>query len=165
MRFGDARARPVSPVHLRRQPAWRATNIYSLFDYLSQLERRKHGGGGRMPQREPGTHSRRLRTELDRAIQEQRRRRAPEFVDPSLILRVRMIDMTQEQEWERLGLTVLASDDDKTLVLFASGEDMEAFREQLDAYARGTQPRRKIRLTRHSSLASRKSALWSHGTA
>jgi hypothetical protein len=54
-----------------------------------------------------------------------------------------MDGMTLEEDWENLGLTVLASDDDKTLVLFASGEDMEAFRQRLDAYARGTPPRRK----------------------
>ncbi|MEY9421833.1 hypothetical protein ABIF69_008275 [Bradyrhizobium japonicum] len=82
-----------------------------------RLERRKHGGGGAAPQRDVGGHSRKLRAELDTAITEQQRRRRPEFIDPSLILRVRMTGMTMEEDWERLGLTLLASDEDKTLIL------------------------------------------------
>ncbi|WP_204349509.1 hypothetical protein, partial [Stenotrophomonas maltophilia] len=71
-----------------------------------RIERRKHGGGGAAPQRDVGGHSRKLRAELDTAIAEQQRRRRPEFVDPSLILRVRMTGMTMEEDWERLGLTL-----------------------------------------------------------
>ncbi|TQV68040.1 S8 family peptidase [Denitrobaculum tricleocarpae] len=39
-----------------------------------------------------------------------------------------------EQDWEGLGLTVLSTDDDNTLVLFASTYDLEEFRARLDAY-------------------------------
>ena len=105
-----------------------------------QLERRKHGGGNGAPARDPGAHSRKLRTEPDAAVVEQRRRRRPEFVDPSLILRVRMKGMTLEEDWERLGLSLLASDEDKTLILFASNGDLQEFRVRLDAYSRGTPP-------------------------
>ena len=79
-----------------------------------QIERRRQGGGGRAPARDTGAHSRKLRTELDAAVVEQQRRRRPEFINPSLILRVRMSGMTLEEDWERLGLTLLASDEDKT---------------------------------------------------
>jgi len=103
-----------------------------------QLERRKQGGGGGVPTREPGPHSRKLRTELNSVVAEQQQRRLPEFVDPSLILRVRMNGMTLEEDWEQLGLTLLASDEDKTLILFASNDDLLGFRNRLDAYARGT---------------------------
>ena len=102
-----------------------------------QLERRKRPGGGGAPARDPSHHSGRLEAELTAAVEEQQRRRQPEFVDPSLILRVRMNGMTLEEDWERLGLTVLATDDDKTLVLFASENDLRGFRERLAAYARG----------------------------
>ena len=102
-----------------------------------QLERRKRPGGGGAPARDPGRHSGRLQAELDAAVEEQQRRRRPEFVDPSLILRVRMDGMTLEEDWERLGLTVLSTDEDKTLVLFASDDDLRGFRERLAAYARG----------------------------
>jgi hypothetical protein len=92
------------------------------------LERRKHGGGGRPPPRDHAAHSTKLRTELDAAVQTQQRRRKPEFVDPSLILRVQMTGALLEEQWEQLGLTVLSSDVDRTLVLFASTEDMRDFR-------------------------------------
>ena len=105
-----------------------------------RLERRKVGGGGGAPVRDPSGHSRRLLTELDAAVRKQQQRRQPEFVDPSLILRVRMTGMTLEDDWERLGLTLLASDVDKTLILFSSSDDLRGFRERLDVYARGTPP-------------------------
>jgi hypothetical protein len=114
-----------------------------LFRLPESLARRKRRGGGEVPQRNVGGHSRKLRAELDAVVAEQRRRRPPEFIDPSLILRVRMTGMTMEEEWERLGLTVLASDEDKTLVLFASNEEMRDFRSRLQAYSEGT-PRGQV---------------------
>jgi hypothetical protein len=48
-----------------------------------------------------------------------------------------------EEDWERLGLTILSSDADRTLVLFASNEDMHEFRTRLDAYQRGAPPGQK----------------------
>jgi hypothetical protein len=108
-----------------------------------QFERRKHGGGGPPPPRDRQQHTTKLRDELDAATQEQRGRRRPEFVDPSLILRVQMSSALLEEEWERLGLTVLSSDADRTLVLFASNEDMHEFRARLDAYQGGAPPGQK----------------------
>src|ERR1051326_3470719 len=105
-----------------------------------QLERRKQGRGGPPPARDRGQHSTKLRDELDAATQEKRRRRKPEFVDPSLILRVQMTGALLEEEWERLGLTVLSSDADRTLVLFASNEEMQELRARLDAYQGGPPP-------------------------
>lgn len=102
-----------------------------------QFERRKHGGGGTPPERDRAQHTTKLRDELDAATQAQRRRRKPEFVDPSLILRVQMTGALLEEDWERLGLTVLQSDADRTLVLFASNDEMHDFRTRLDAYQRG----------------------------
>jgi hypothetical protein len=108
-----------------------------------QFERRKHGGGGPPPTRDRGQHSARLRDELDAATQEQRARRKPELVDPSLILRVQMTGAPLEEEWERLGLVVLSSDVDRTLVLFASNDEMQDFRARLDAYRAGAPPGQK----------------------
>jgi subtilisin family serine protease len=102
-----------------------------------RLERRKHGGGGRPPPRDLAAHSTKLRTELDAAVETQQRRRKPEFVDPSLILRVQMTGALLEEQWEQLGLTVLSSDADRTLILFASSDDMRDFRARLDAYQGG----------------------------
>jgi subtilisin family serine protease len=108
-----------------------------------QFERRKHGGGGPPPGRDRDQHTTKLRDELDAATQEQRRRRKPEFVNPSLILRVQMTGALLEEDWERLGLTVLSSDADRTLVLFASNEEMQQFRARLDAYQGGPPPGQK----------------------
>ena len=102
-----------------------------------RLERRKHGGGGPPPPRDLAVHSTKLRTELDAAVETQQRRRKPEFVDPSLILRVQMTGALLEEQWEQLGLTVLSSDADRTLVLFTSNDDMRDFRARLDAYQGG----------------------------
>ncbi|NTI64159.1 S8 family peptidase [Agrobacterium rhizogenes] len=102
-----------------------------------QFERRKHGGGGPPPERDGPRHSAKLRDELNAARDEQRLRRKPEFVNPTLILRVQMTGALQEADWEQLGLTVLSSDADRTLVLFASNDEMAEFRARLDAYQRG----------------------------
>lgn len=102
-----------------------------------RLERRKTGGGGRLPDRDPARHTERLRAELDEAVATQQQRRHPDYVNPSLILRVQMTGALLEEEWERVGLTVLSSDADRTLVLFASTDDMVEFRQRLDAYSQG----------------------------
>lgn len=114
-----------------------------LVRVAERLERRKHGGGGSPPPRDRITHSAKLKAELDAAVEAQQRRRKPEFVDPSLILRVQMTGQLMEEDWERLGLTVLSSDADRTLVLFASSDDMHDFRMRLDAYQRGAPPGQK----------------------
>jgi hypothetical protein len=44
-----------------------------------------------------------------------------------------------EADWEKVGLTVLSTDPDRTLVLFSSTDDMAEFRERLEAFGRGTQ--------------------------
>jgi hypothetical protein len=108
-----------------------------LVQLPERFERRKHGGGGPPPRRDVVVHSTKLRTELDAAVETQRRRRKPEFVDPSLILRVQMTGALLEEQWEQLGLTVLSSDADRTLILFASNDEMVEFRARLEAYRGG----------------------------
>ena len=102
-----------------------------------RLERRKKPGFGNAPVRDGAGHSAKLRTELDAAIVAQQRRRKPEFVDPSLILRVQMSGALLEAQWEQLGLTVLSSDVDRTLVLFTTNDDMRDFRARLTAWQGG----------------------------
>ncbi|WP_271951018.1 S8 family peptidase [Ruegeria faecimaris] len=75
-----------------------------------------------------------MRTEVDDAVQTQRQQRPPEFVDPSLILKVEMTGMSMEDDWEGVGLRLLSSDDDNTLVLFSSNEELTDFRRKLAAY-------------------------------
>ncbi|WP_347233347.1 S8 family peptidase [Tabrizicola fusiformis] len=75
-----------------------------------------------------------MKAEVEAAVEAQIRNRPPQFVDPSLILRVRMEGMLLEDEWEALGLTLLASDEDKNIVLFSSAGDLAALVQRLDAF-------------------------------
>ncbi len=54
-----------------------------------------------------------------------------------------MTDTLLEEDWASLGLTVLSSDEDRSLVLFSSSDDMTAFRERLASYGRGIPPGHK----------------------
>src|SRR5208337_2431498 len=101
------------------------------------FERRKRSGFGAQPNRDLAQHGTKLREELDAAIATQQRRRKPEFIDPSLILRVQMSGQLLEEQWVQVGLTVLSSDADRTLVLFASNDELRDFRARLDAWQRG----------------------------
>jgi len=107
-----------------------------------QLQRRKHGGG-QAPIRNAPVHGARIRGELDAVVETQRRRRRPDTVNPSLILRVQMSGPLLEPEWEKVGLTVLSTDPDRTLVLFSTTDDLAQFREKLAAFSRGVPEGRK----------------------
>lgn len=102
-----------------------------------RMPRRKTGGGGPPPQRNPAGHSQRLGQELDQAVTIQQRRRRPDAVDPALILRVQMSGPLLEEEWNRVGLTVLSSDEDRSLVLFSSSDELAEFRRKLAAFGAG----------------------------
>ena len=75
-----------------------------------------------------------MKGEVEAAVEAQVRNRPPQFVDPSLILKVRMEGMLLEDDWEALGLTLLASDEDKNIVLFSSAGDLNALIQRLDAF-------------------------------
>ena len=102
-----------------------------------RLPRRKTGGGGPPPARNPSGHSRRLGQELDSAVTAQQRRRRAEAVDPALILRVHMSGPLLEEEWNKVGLTLLSSDEDRSLVLFSSSDELTEFRRKLAAFGAG----------------------------
>lgn len=103
-----------------------------------RLPRRKTGGGGLPPTRIPGQHSQRLGQELNAAIEVQQRRRRADVVDPALILRVQMCGPLLEEEWNKVGLTLLSSDEDRSLVLFSSSDEVAEFRRKLAAFGAGT---------------------------
>ncbi len=108
-----------------------------------QLERRKRPGFGASVARDPGAHSQDLQRQLDEVVQRQRAAKPRSTVDPSLILRVTMTGSLLEEDWEKLGLVVLSTDADKTLVLFSSTDEMTSFRQRLSAYGGGTAPGKK----------------------
>ncbi|WP_192937333.1 S8 family serine peptidase, partial [Sinorhizobium medicae] len=102
-----------------------------------RLPRRKTGGGGPLPPRNPGGHSQRLSQELDAAVTVQQRRRRAEAIDPALILRVQMSGPLLEEEWNKVGLTLLSSDEDRSLVLFSSSDELTEFRRRIAAFGAG----------------------------
>ena len=102
-----------------------------------RFERRKKRGFGAPPHRNPITQADRVQGELNAAIDSQRRRSRPTAIHPDLILRVSMQGQTFEDDWEALGLTVLSSDSDKSLILFSSNEDLRQFRDRIAAYRQG----------------------------
>jgi hypothetical protein len=102
-----------------------------------RLPRRKKPGYGGIPPRESGAHGARLTRELDTAIAAQQASRRPEFVDPALILTVQMTGALQEEAWEQMGLRVLSSDSDRTLILFASAAEVREVQRKIAAYSIG----------------------------
>ena len=71
---------------------------------------------------------------MEAAVEAQLRNRPAQFVDPSLVLRVRMNGMLLEEDWQALGMALLSSDDDKNIVLFSSAGDLAALIQRLEAY-------------------------------
>lgn len=97
------------------------------------LERRKTRFPGTTPQRDRG-YGRQIHDQVQEAVEVQNHSRPSAFVDPSLILRVKMQGMLLEDEWEGVGLTLLSSDEDRNIILFSSEGDLTAFQRRLDAY-------------------------------
>jgi hypothetical protein len=82
----------------------------------------------------PSTHGPKLAADLDIAVTAHANRAPIDGVNPSLILKVKTSAPVEESEWARVGLTVLASEPDATLILFASDAELSAFRERIRAY-------------------------------
>ncbi|WP_299845627.1 S8 family peptidase [uncultured Jannaschia sp.] len=97
------------------------------------IARRKTGGGGAPPER-GGGHGGALRTETQAAVAEQQAAKPAAFVDPSLLLRVQVDGHIAESEWERLGLSVVSSDVDRTVLLFSTTGDVTEFLERLGKF-------------------------------
>jgi len=98
-----------------------------------RFERRKRPGFSKPSARIPDQHASKLTSELGEAVAQQKLRRRP-TVDPSLILRVRLSGAIADDEWEKLGLTVLSVDADRSLVLFSSSDELTEFNRRIAAY-------------------------------
>ena len=95
--------------------------------------RRKTGGGGAPPER-TGGHGGALRIETQAAVAVQQAAKPAAFVDPSLLLRVQVDGHIAESEWEKLGLSVVSSDADRTVLLFSSTGDVTEFLDRLGKF-------------------------------
>lgn len=97
------------------------------------IARRKTGGGAPPPRR-GGGHGGTLREETQVAVAEQQAVKPAAFIDPSLLLRVQVNGHIAESEWERLGLSVVSSDADRTVLLFSSTGDLTEFVDRLSKF-------------------------------
>jgi len=109
------------------------------------LARRKTGFG-RPPARTYTEHGRALNTQVENVLGQFRTRTRPTGIDPSLVLRVQLHPQAgvDEDTWERCGLVLLSIDENKTLVLFSSDNDLSDFKRRLSEYKEGpTRPGQK----------------------
>ncbi|WP_100260005.1 S8 family peptidase [Qipengyuania seohaensis] len=108
-----------------------------------EMERRKPQGFGGNPQRDRGTHGPRIEGQIEQVLEDHKSAPSTEGVDPSLILRIELAGYVDEGEWERLGLIVLSEDADKTLLLFATDQELNEFRRRVEAYQGDLPPGQK----------------------
>jgi hypothetical protein len=106
---------------------------------------RKKTGFGRPPGRDHRSHGILIGGQLEEVLTGFRGRRAILGVNPSLVLRVQLNpkSMVEEPTWERNGLTLLSVDENKTLVLFSSDEQLLDFRRRLTEYQQGPKKARQ----------------------
>lgn len=103
---------------------------------------RKKTGYGRPPARAHAAHGSVLSRQINNVLTQFQRRRRPSGINPNLILRVQLNPQAgvDEDTWERCGLVLLSIDENKTLVLFASDQELADFKRRLLQYRQG--PRR-----------------------
>lgn len=99
-----------------------------------ELERRKPQGFGRNPGRNPNQHGPKLSGQVAAVLETYKHVPLSEGVDPSLILRIEVAGFVDETEWARMGLVVLSEDADKTLLLFATDNELKEFQRRIAAY-------------------------------
>jgi hypothetical protein len=102
-----------------------------------RLPRRKKPGFGSTPPRDFRAHGSAIKAEVEAIVAAHKELPRIDYVNPSLILRVQMSGALLEEDWERAGLTVLSTDEDRTLVLFASDAELRDFRQRVEAYQGG----------------------------
>jgi hypothetical protein len=98
----------------------------SLQRVEGELERRKRPGFGASGGRDSKIHGPKIGGEIDRVIDRQKRRPKIADIDPAFILKVTTVSNVSEDEWAKMGLTVLAIEPDKTIILFANDIELEA---------------------------------------
>lgn len=97
------------------------------------LARRIHGFGI-APQRDAKQHGKRIQKEIEETISSFAALPSIDGIDPSLILKISIAGNIDEDEWRKIGLTVLSVDGDKSVVLFADDKSLQDFRNKVEAY-------------------------------
>ena len=108
----------------------------SLPQLQAPLARRKQGGGSNVGRSSNSDHATHLAADADRVEDAQRRRTRPSAVSPALIFKLRLHEKgdLDEATLDRFGLTLVARDERKTLVVFASDEHLAAFRKRVATF-------------------------------
>jgi subtilisin family serine protease len=111
----------------------------AIYDHLplkrleGVLARRIHGFGV-APFREAKQHGARIQKEIEQTVSTFDALPAIDGIDPSLILKISIAGNIDEDEWRKVGLTVLSVDGDKSVILFASDKSLQDFRNKVEAY-------------------------------
>jgi subtilisin family serine protease len=105
----------------------------SLLRLPERFERRKHPAPVPAKVRQPVAHGEKLRGDLANSIRIQNERRNG-VTDPSLIFRVQMVGLPQEEDWEKLGLNVVEKKENGELILFSVASELTQLAERFDAY-------------------------------
>lgn len=111
-----------------------------LIKLPQQMERRKPPAPVKPPERDHRVHGTKLISQLQSAVFVQTNRRRSANIDPSLVLKIKMTGLLQEEDWERIGLPVVASEPDKTLVVFSASDDLNQFISRVNEYSNGRPP-------------------------
>ena len=98
------------------------------------LDRRKRPGFGQPSGRDPKSHGSKIQSEVNEVIKVYKAKPKIADIDPALILKVETTSTVTEEDWERVGLTVLASEPGQTLILFANDAELSAFQLRIAAY-------------------------------
>lgn len=99
-----------------------------------ELQRRKNGGFPGGVQRKPAEHGAQIKEEISSMQKEFDSLPAVGGVDPSLILKIKVAGIVSDDDWQKLGLSILSIDGDKTTVLFADDKSLASFHQKVDAY-------------------------------
>lgn len=107
----------------------------SLRRLVGELDRRKRGGFPQSEKRDHQAHGPKIQAELTHVIESQKKRPKIADIDPAFILKVTTTGPVSEDDWARLGLTVLAIEPDRTIILFADDVELQTFKERVAAYS------------------------------
>jgi hypothetical protein len=111
----------------------------AIYDHLplkrleGVLERRIHGFG-LAPFREAKQHGARIQKEIEDTVSSFKALPAIDGIDPSLILKISIVGNIDEDEWRKVGLTVLSVDGDKSVILFANDKSLQDSGNKVQAY-------------------------------
>lgn len=97
------------------------------------LQRRQHGFGS-VPNRDAKAHGSAIQKTVEDVIDAFKGRPAIADINPSLILKIKTDGVIDEEVWQRLGMTLLSSDGDSSLVLFVNDTELQEFKYRLAEY-------------------------------